>query len=154
MKRFLLILLVINPLISFCQDPVYSDKVQPAKFDKKSKNGLPKNARVISVSTDLNKDQLYQKTARLILEKGFTLRASDPLIGIIQSGHKKVRGGWWLKVTATIDDNVVKFTGLAAGQRYGGRELTNSGANKYIFAFDAMNELAESIPHNKIEYLP
>lgn len=152
--KYFTILFVLAQFTCFAQDAVYSDPAKPESAGQKTKTGLPKYARVITVTTDLARDQLYQKVARLIIDEGFTLRDSDPLLGILHSGHKRVRGGWWLKVTATVDENVVNFTGLAAGQRYGGRKLINAGTNRYIFAFEAMDELAKSIPNVKIEYLP
>lgn len=120
---------------------------------KLAKNGIPYRARAIVVKTDLPADKLFDVTAKTIFKNGFQIKQSTEAIGLIQTEHKKVKGGWWLKVIATVDGNTVKFEGMAAGQRYAGVTLVNKKRNKHKFAFEAMNEVARAIPHTSIEYL-
>ena len=128
--------------------------ISAASFGQKlSKNGIPYRANAIVVKTDLPADKLFDVTAKTLFKNGFQIKVSTEAIGLIQTEHKKVKGGWWLKVIATVDGNTVKFEGLAAGQRYAGTKLVNKKRNKHKFAFEAMNEVALSIPHTSIEYL-
>lgn len=141
MKLILLFALLLAELEGVAQDV------------KLAKNGLPKDAKMILLTSNESTDNLYKATARALFERGYSIKSSDPSLGIIQTGHKQVKGGWWLQVLVSVEGNSVKFKGRAAGQRYGGKELANSGSNRYIFAFEDLNELAKSIPHTKIEYL-
>lgn len=120
---------------------------------KVAKNGIPYRAKAILVKTDLPADKLFDVTAKTLFKNGFQIKVSTEAIGLIQTEHKKVRGGWWLKVIATVEGSTVKFEGLAAGQRYAGTKLVNKKRNKHKFAFESMNEVATAIPHTSIEYL-
>lgn len=138
MYRILLLLLLVAP---------------GAMAQKLAKNGIPYRAKSIIVKTELPADKLFDITAKTLFKDGFQIKVSTEAIGLIQTEHKKVKGGWWLKVIATVDGNTVKFEGLAAGQRYAGTKLVNKKRNKHKFAFEAMNEVAMAIPHTSIEYL-
>lgn len=137
---FLFCLLFIS-LISFAQ-----------KQTKLAKNGLPLGASVIVIKSTIGQDRIFNTVTKIISQNGFEINKAIEAIGEIQTLHKKVRGGWWLKVIAKVEGNVVILEGLAAGQRYGGQKLINKKRNKHIFPFEAMNELALAIPHDSIEY--
>lgn len=139
MIRFLLCLLLMCSSVAMAQ--------------KVAKNGIPYRAKAILVKTDLPADKLFDVTAKTLFKNGFQIKVSTEAIGLIQTEHKKVRGGWWLKVIATVEGSTVKFEGLAAGQRYAGTKLVNKKRNKHKFAFESMNEVATAIPHTSIEYL-
>lgn len=137
-------IVVLIPCVSFAQN----DRAL-------AKNGLPKNAKIITLSSDQTKNELFEATARVLFDNGYEVKNSDKDTGIIQTDNKSIKGGWHLRLSISVTDKSVRVRGNIYIPRMMDDDLENYGmrGSLNLLAFSEMDRIAKLIPHNSIEYL-
>lgn len=145
MNRLLLFLIFLTPLCVNAQ----ADKTL-------AKNGLPKNAKVIALESELEGDKLFESVARILFDQGYEINSSDKHTGIIQTDNKNVKAGWYLRISISVSGKSARLRGNTYLPRLSDDELINYGmkGSLNLMAFSEMARIAKLIPHTSIEYLP
>ena len=127
-----------------------------AQENQLARNGLPKNAKIITLKTELEGDKLFESVARVLFDEGYEIKSSDKNTGIIQTDNKNVRAGWCLRLSISINGPSAKIRGNTYLPRLSDDELVNYGmkGSLNLMAFSEMDRIAKLIPHTSIEYQP
>jgi hypothetical protein len=143
MKIYLLFSFLMISLVCYSQD-----------VPKIGKNGLPLDSKIISLSSDLRKDELFSAAGKVLFENGYELKSSDQNIGMIQTDDHIVKGSIRIRLSVSVEDGAAKVRGRVIVPGAINNDLLNlKGMNGiYLLAFSEMDRIAKLIPHSSIKY--
>jgi len=127
MRPGFLIPLVLALVLAACSPP------QPSTApDSTAPEGATK---IIAVVPNMNTNEAYRRTARVLQDSGFTIKSSDPKLRSITTSVKSVEdlsfGGadYEMKLQSTVREGptAVHFSGTYTTETFGERSISRSG---------------------------
>lgn len=118
---------------------------------------IPKNSRAIIITvSESDPEKIYKSLAAHLIDNGYTIEKSDKDLLYINTERKVVKYAWEVRISATIKDNKIKFTGkqFLPGFDDSENQIRYYGVKgaMYKTCFDEVDRVARTFPNLNVAY--
>lgn len=131
---------------------------QTEKQLKSQISGIPRGVKQIVLSVDESKPKsdLMSEIVSLFMAEGYEVESINQELGLFQTKAKSLKWAWSVRFSVVVTTGKIRLRGKVILEMAddAALDIANIGSlgDAHVYSFREMVRLANSIPHNEMEY--